>query len=84
MPSITHDQSMDSTSDSIVYIDHNEIKGCAIEALEPFKNELEDQGFNLNELGTSELIKTWSNIERFKDTKLNNDTDTNSRYTSNE
>ncbi|MFV0949525.1 lipase [Wolbachia endosymbiont of Nasonia giraulti] len=66
MPSITHGQSMDSISDSIVHIGDNEIKECAIEALEPFKNELEAQSFDLNELGTSDLIKAWKKIEDFK------------------
>ncbi|WP_353280346.1 lipase family protein [Wolbachia endosymbiont (group B) of Cyclophora punctaria] len=66
MPSITHGQSMDSISDSIVHIGGNEIKECAIEALEPFKNELEAQSFDLNGLGTSDLIKAWKKIEDFK------------------
>uniref|UniRef100_A0AAU7YKI0 Lipase n=1 Tax=Wolbachia endosymbiont of Oeneis ivallda TaxID=3171168 RepID=A0AAU7YKI0_9RICK len=66
MPSITNGQSMDSISDSIVHIGDNEIKECAIEALEPFKNELEAQSFDLNELGTSDLIKAWKKIEDFK------------------
>lgn len=70
MPSITHDQSMDSISDSIVHIGDNEIKECAIEALEPLKNELEAQNFDLNGLGTSDLIKAWKKIEDFKGAEL--------------
>ncbi|UIP91966.1 hypothetical protein IYZ83_001845 [Wolbachia pipientis] len=66
MPSIIHGQSMDSISDSIVHIGGNEIKECAIEALEPFENELEAQSFDLNGLGTSGLIKAWKKIEDFK------------------
>ncbi|MFL3876381.1 hypothetical protein [Wolbachia endosymbiont of Trichogramma kaykai] len=65
MPSITHGQSMDSISDSIVHIGGDEIKECAIEALEPFKNALEAQ-IDLNGLGTSDLIKAWKKIEDFK------------------
>ncbi|BET29533.1 MAG: lipase [Wolbachia endosymbiont of Ephestia elutella] len=75
MPSITHDQSMDSISDSIVHIDDNEIKECVIEALEPFKNELEAQSFDLNGLGTSDLVKAWKKIEDFKGADLKDASD---------
>ncbi|WP_254229672.1 lipase family protein [Wolbachia pipientis] len=75
MPSITHDQSMDSISDSIVHIDDNEIKECVIEALEPFKNELEAQSFDLNGLGTSDLVKAWKKIEDFKGAELKDASD---------
>ncbi|MGL9757539.1 MAG: hypothetical protein ACR5LA_01475 [Wolbachia sp.] len=75
MPSITHSQSMDSISDSIVHIGGNEIKECVIEALEPFKNELEAQSFDLNGLGTSDLVKAWKKIEDFKGAELKDASD---------
>lgn len=64
------EDSMNSISDSIVNIGNVEIKECALENLGPFKDTLEAQGIDPNELlnqETSDLIKTWKKIERFKD-----------------
>lgn len=44
MPGIVRDQNTDSLSDSIVNIGDDEVKECAIEELEPFKDALEAQG----------------------------------------
>ncbi|UIP92985.1 lipase family protein [Wolbachia endosymbiont of Anopheles demeilloni] len=56
-------------------IGSNEVKECVIETLEPFKNELGAQSFNLNGLGTSDLVKASKKIEDFKDAELKNASD---------